>query len=213
MIAEVVLNGWGLCQKKPHMLLFWLEFASFQPTSASTSEGPKWHQIKPGHEPAHLIYQGQGGNGAMHDEDAKIHHTDTLTSCAQALGSLISWQQLIYYFLPVNSVWNNQHEFLSGGISSPSRTLCRGERGGAAMPRQGSSFPTALDDAENKGSLVPKGATATHLLTEIMFPTANLLKHLLLSISVSWGGQRKAKRRLTLLSFSSIYCLQTAIIY
>lgn len=135
MIAEVVLNGWGLCQKKPHMLLFWLEFASFQPASASTSEGPKWHQIKPGHEPAHLIYQGQGGNGAMHDEDAKMHHTDTLTLCAQALGTLISWQQLIYYFLPVNSVWNNQHEFLSGGnfLSLEDFMQRRAGRGGHAQ--------------------------------------------------------------------------------
>ena len=73
------------------------------------------------------------------------------------------------------------------------------------MPSQESSFPTGLGHAESKGSLVPKGVTATHLLTAIVFPTADLVKRMLLSVAAVWGGERKTKGRPTPLNFFSVY--------
>lgn len=73
------------------------------------------------------------------------------------------------------------------------------------MPRQGSSFPTALGHTERKGSLVPKGVAATCLLTAIVSPTPNLVKHKLLSIAVVWGGEGKGTGQPTPLNFPSIY--------
>lgn len=79
----------------------------------------------------------------------------------------------------------------------------RAEKGDRAQG--GEQLPPALGHAESKGSLVPKGVTATHLLTAIMFLTANLVKHMVLSVAVVCGGDRKAKGRPTPLNFFSIY--------